>query len=233
MSKVKDKTYVVIQSFMVNELDLKGNELIIYAIIYGFSQAENQTFSGSLQYLADWTNCTKQGVIKILKSLVDKGFIVKKENVINSVKFCEYYSTKFNTSSNKVEYPIKQSLPNNIEYNIEYNIDKENNKKKFENEFETLWELYPRKVSKKDALKYYIRARKKGVDYETIKNGIDNYNQYIKQNGVKKEYIKHGSTWFNQECWNDEYEISEYAKINGAALRAKYNDFEKKINNFD
>ena len=126
MSKIKDKTYVVIQSFMVNELDLKGNELIIYAIIYGFSQAENQTFSGSLQYLADWTNCTKQGVVKNLKSLVDKGFIAKKENVINSVKFCEYYATKFNAPLNKVEWGIKQSLPNNIEDNIEDNINNNN-----------------------------------------------------------------------------------------------------------
>lgn len=209
MSKIKDKTYVVIQSFMVNELDLKGNELIIYAIIYGFSQAENQTFSGSLQYLADWTNCTKQGVVKNLKSLVDKGFIAKKENVINSVKFCEYYATKFNAPLNKVEWGIKQSLPNNIEDNIEYNIDKENNKKKVEEEFETLWELYPRKVSKKEALKCYIRARKNGVDYDTVKRGIENYNQFIRQNGVKKEYIKHGSTWFNQECWNDEYNIKK------------------------
>ena len=225
MSKVKDKTYVVIQSFMVNELDLKGNELIIYAIIYGFSQAENQTFSGSLQYLADWTNCTKQGVIKILKSLVDKGFIVKKENVINSVKFCEYYSTKFNTLLNKVEYPIKQSLPNNIEYNIDNNIDKENNKKKFEKEFETLWKMYPRKISKKEALKCYIRARKNGVDYDIVKRGIENYNQFIRQNGVKKEYIKHGSTWFNQECWNDEYTKE---------LKTSYSidDIKKKINDF-
>ena len=65
------------------------------------------------------------------------------------------------------------------------------------------------------------------------KRGIENYNQFIRQNGVKKEYIKHGSTWFNQECWNDDYETLEYAKIYGAAMRAKYNDFERKINNFD
>lgn len=121
-NKVNRDNYIVVQGWMVTELGLKGNELIIYALIYGFSQAENQVFSGSLQYLADWTNCTKQGVIKTLKSLIEKGYIVKNEKLINSVKFCEYYATKFNGVLNKVEYPIKQSLPNNIKNNIEDNI---------------------------------------------------------------------------------------------------------------
>ena len=43
-NKVKDGNYYVIQSFMVNELHLKGLERDVYAIIYGFSQSENQRF---------------------------------------------------------------------------------------------------------------------------------------------------------------------------------------------
>ena len=131
-SKVKRENYITIQGFMLTDLKLKGNELLIYACIYGFSQAENQVFKGSLQYLSDWTNSTKQGVIKCLKSLEEKGYIVKKENYVNGVKFCEYYATEFNTLLNKVEGgiqqsltpPIQQSLPNNIGFNnTSNNID--------------------------------------------------------------------------------------------------------------
>lgn len=121
MEKIKNENYILIQGWMINELQLKGNELLIYAIIYGFTQTENQLFSGSLQYLAEWTNSTKQGVIKCLKSLIDKEYIGKNEKYINNVKFCEYYTTKFNRVLNKVEQGIKQSLPNNIDYNIEDN----------------------------------------------------------------------------------------------------------------
>lgn len=128
-NKVKRENYITIQGFMLTDLKLKGNELLIYACIYGFSQAENQVFNGSLQYLADWTNSTKQGVIKCLKSLEEKQFIFKKENFINGVKFCEYYTTKFNTPLNNVDRgiqqslipPVKQSLPNNISNNNIYN----------------------------------------------------------------------------------------------------------------
>lgn len=138
-SKVNRDNYIVIQGWMLADLKLKGNELIVYACIYGFSQAENQVFNGSLQYLADWTNSTKQGVIKNLKSLEEKGYIVKNEKYINGVKFCEYYATKFNRELNKVEEGIKQSLtggskqslPNNISFDNSTNntVNKKDRKK--------------------------------------------------------------------------------------------------------
>lgn len=123
MSKIQNENFVCIQGWMVNDLGLKGNALLIYAIIYGFSQAEGQTFNGSLQYLADWTNSTKQGVIKAIKKLLDDGLINKNEKFVNNVKFVEYYVTKFDKQLNKVERGIKQSLPNNKEDNITNNID--------------------------------------------------------------------------------------------------------------
>lgn len=209
MSKVKDETYIVIQSFMVNELNLKGNELIIYAIIYGFSQAENQTFSGSLQYLADWTNCTKQGVIKILKSLVDKGFIVKKENVINNVKFCEYYSTKFNTLLNKVEYPIKQSLPNNINNNINNNIFI---KKKNYGEFENVL------LTDKEYQKLIDKHGKSVVD-----DYIEKVSGYCQSSGKKyKDYYATVQNWLRKDKPNTKSSASY-----------SIDDIKKNINNFD
>lgn len=121
-SKVNRENYIALQGWMLTDLKLKGNELIIYACIYGFSQAENQVFNGSLKYLADWTNSSKQGVMKCLKSLEEKGYIVKKENYINGVKFCEYYTTKLNTLCNKVEYPIQQCLTEGIKQSLTNNI---------------------------------------------------------------------------------------------------------------
>lgn len=127
---VKENTYINIQAFMVNDLHLKGNELLIYAIIFGFSQDEESEFTGSLQYLADWTQSTKQGVMKALQSLCEKQLILKNVEYKNNIRFCTY---KTSTVLNKVEQGmkqsltgyetkfnggIKQSLPNNINNNI-------------------------------------------------------------------------------------------------------------------
>lgn len=125
-SKVKNEQYIHISGWMVNELELKGNELLVYAIIYGFSQAENQVFNGSLKYLADWTNSTKQGVIRCLKSLTEKGFIKKEDEYINGVKFCKYYATELNTLLNKVAQGMQQSLIGGGKQSLPNIIDKDN-----------------------------------------------------------------------------------------------------------
>ena len=103
MSYVNKNNYILIQGFMIKDLKLKGNELLIYAIIYGFSQLEGQVFSGSLQYLADWTNSTRRGIIKNLKSLLDKGYIQKEIKTINGVKKTTYWVV------NKVHFNSEQS----------------------------------------------------------------------------------------------------------------------------
>lgn len=111
---MKENTYFVVQSWM-SDMGLKGNDLIIYAIIYGFSQDGESRFTGSLQYLADWCNATKAGVQKNLKNLIDMGLIEKHESFKNNIKFCEYSCIPYN----KVAHPMQQSCINNIEYNIE------------------------------------------------------------------------------------------------------------------
>ena len=118
-STINRDNFISIQGWMRTELKLTGNDLLVYAIIYGFSQTKNQKYTGSLQYLADWCGATKQGVLKNLKNLLELGLIIKEENIVNNVKFVEYRSTEFNTPLNIVEYPIKHSLTNNIENNIE------------------------------------------------------------------------------------------------------------------
>lgn len=112
---MKDSTYLVIQSWMVTDLKLSGNDLLVYAVIYGFSQDGESRFTGSLQYLADWCNATKAGVQKNLKNLIDAGLIEKYESFKNSIKFCEYSCTPYN----KVAHPMQQSCINNIVDNIE------------------------------------------------------------------------------------------------------------------
>ena len=90
LSALRDDNYFVVHGWMINKLGLKGTELELYSIIYGFSQAEGQKFHGGLQYLADWTNVSKRNVIVRLQSLVEKGLLVKEDVFTNGVKTCEY-----------------------------------------------------------------------------------------------------------------------------------------------
>lgn len=90
MAKIKNENFIAIQGFMVKELGLSGNELIAYALIYGFSQDNESEFKGSLNYVAEWLNCSKTTAFNLLNKLADDGFIKKTEKTINGVKFCNY-----------------------------------------------------------------------------------------------------------------------------------------------
>lgn len=174
-SKVKPEQYITIQGWMLTELELKGNELLIYACIYGFSQADGQVFNGSLQYLADWTNSTKQGVLRALKNLTDKGLVVKTDKVINGVKFCEYNATKFNGVLNKVDNGIKQSLTGGIQQSLTNNIAKDT----LVNNIEYIVEYLNQKAgtnyrANTKATKQHINARlAEGFTVEDCKRVID------------------------------------------------------------
>ena len=72
-------------------------------------------------------------------------------------------------------------------------------------EFETIWSLYPRRLGKLKAYKAYIQARKKGASYKKIEAGIKDYITFIDQNKMDINFVKHGSSWFQNQCWDDDY----------------------------
>lgn len=82
--------YIVILPWMREELDLKGNELLVYALIHGFSQEEQGCFFGSLDYISRMCGCGRNTTIRTLKSLVEQGLLHKKEYIENNVKECRY-----------------------------------------------------------------------------------------------------------------------------------------------
>lgn len=86
---VKNENFITIQGWMT-KLNISGNELITYAIIYGFSQDEHSVFCGSASYIAKWIGIDKRNVLEILKRLAEKGLIEKIEKTVNNVKLCDY-----------------------------------------------------------------------------------------------------------------------------------------------
>ena len=114
---MKKNDYIVIQAYMVSELKLSGNRLIVYALINGFSKDGNHEFHGSVNYIREWTNITKNTVLSTLKSLVDDGLVEKREYIENNVKFCAYKTTGAKNEP-VVQLPLfddgAKNEPNNI-----------------------------------------------------------------------------------------------------------------------
>lgn len=65
----------IVHSWMLTSLELKGNELIAYAIIYKYSDIKGQKFIVSIRKLAEIMNVSKNTAQAVLDSLIKKGFI--------------------------------------------------------------------------------------------------------------------------------------------------------------
>ena len=180
---IKDRNYITIQGWMRTELDLKGNDLLVYALIYGFCQSENQKFSGSLQYIADWCGATKQGIMKNLQNLISKGLIAKESNYLHGVNIVEYYTTEFNGA-------IKHSLINNN------SIDKLDNKditimnnSNMENDF--LGQL--KQKTKRKSL--YEKCYDHILEFTNNVGLIEALNDYLKMRLQMKEKPLYENSW--------------------------------------
>ena len=84
---IKEENYIVIQGWMRSEMGLSGAALMVYAVIYGFSQTGNCYYSGSIDYLAEWAGVQRRQVMRILKELTESGYIEKNEAGYNRFRY--------------------------------------------------------------------------------------------------------------------------------------------------
>lgn len=134
---MNDNNYIVIQGWMCNSLKLSGNELLVYAMIYGFSQDGESEFCGSRAYIANTLNISKPTVDKALKALCGKGLIIKHQMIINDVQINRYKVSlqevkKLYRGSQKTLPPTQETLQGGgketLPYNTNINNSNNNNK---------------------------------------------------------------------------------------------------------
>jgi hypothetical protein len=197
--------YIVIQGWMVNELKLTGSSLITFALIYGFSQDNTSEFTGSINYVCKWLNCSRPTAMKALKELCEKGLIIKSDLVVNGVTFNRYkislevVKKLYMGGKETLHGGSKETLLNNtIINNTNNNIDIVMPKSDLELTFNSYLEM--RKKIKKPATPHAIDLIKKKLVQMThnnqklmcellnqsiVNNWVDIYP--LKENFVKKE----------------------------------------------
>jgi len=235
------ENYLVIQGWMVTELKLSSNNLLTYALIYGFSQDGENEFTGSINYLCKWLNCSRPTAIKSLKFLIENNLIIKNENIINGVVFNRYKISlwvvkKLNMGSKETLLGgSKETLPNNTTINnTNNNIDER--KLKFAETIKPFLDLY----GKETLL---------GGSKETLPNNttINNTNNNIDERKLKfAETIKPFLDLYGKETCRDFYnywtepnksntklnfELQKTWDVKRRLERWVKNDFNKKNNN--
>lgn len=207
-----------------NESSIKSalNELKKFGYLVVTKKLPNETATGRIEYVYDIyeqphnkqplekQGQEKQGIenLPLENQTVESQAVEKQGQLITN----ELITNKSNT---------KQLNTNELITNNKNSVSHA----QLEKEFNIIWEAYPRKQGKANAFKAYEKARKKGTEYQTVLDGVYSYLTYIHVNKVEDRYIKQGSTWFNQQCWNDDYSIKREATTADLAETMDFSEF--------
>ena len=129
---MENNNYYQVSGWMRNELNLAGYELITFAIIYGFTQANDQWYTGSLKYLQEWLGVSKPTAMKALEGLTEKGLIEKHSETRSNVTLNKYRVNlgavkNLYRGSNIFTGGGKESLPGGGKESLPYNNTIDNN----------------------------------------------------------------------------------------------------------
>lgn len=201
--------------------DIK-NELGLLLIISSLCAEKGYCYASN-KYLAEIFDTNEITVSRKIKLLESKNYIsieyekrgcqvISRKLRLTKMLIDDYQNCKSTINKNVKENIISN---NNINNNI---IRKNYNKKEIENDnlenkFNKFWKEYPKKVSKENARKWFIKNKPNDELFNKMIKSLERFKElddWKKQNG---KYIPYPSTWLNQKRWEDEFETDE-EKIN-------------------
>ena len=87
---MENNRFIVVMGWMMTSLGLSGNDLLCYALIYGYSQDRQGAYFGSLSHTAETLNISRRAAVDVLERLVTRGVIKRKHVVMDGVQRCMY-----------------------------------------------------------------------------------------------------------------------------------------------
>lgn len=200
--------YAIIPSKVRYDKKLRANEKLLYGEITALSSKDGECWASNT-YFANLYNVTPQAISKWIADLENQGYISttlvydhnKKEVEKRIIKLLEV-STNIDRVSTNVYGGYQQKFKeNNTSNNNICSSDDE-----LASNFDKIWQIYPRKDGKNTAFNHY-KAWLKGKKYagRTIKLtnkqmwlATKKYADLTVENQTERQYIKMGSTFFNE-----------------------------------
>ena len=217
--------HIVLNKALVKELGLV-NAMLLSCFLDKVKIRGADNIVYLLAEMAEDCACTTRTIQNHLEELIEKGLISRRlssqagrnylyainyqaiANLIQNSKF--FNAQKITNTQQNQNTPIneqKQAIkPQTIN---RAGIDKAN---EIQRDFEALWKLYPKKVSKQQAFKAYIKARTgyrstigkyDAVSGEEIVAGLRAFIESSKEKNTEMKYIPHLATWLNNRRWED------------------------------
>ena len=207
-----EDNFYIINSWMIDELNLSGIELQVFAIIWSLSRGEKQMYIAGNAHLVRMTKKSEPTIIAALKKLCEKKLIEKIPVVVNKVERNYYKAINQGTKESLGGYlknlsgGTKEILaPNNKEIYKENNkenkrLSNDNPKVEFSKEFEYFWNLYDYKKGKQKA---YAKWNK--LSDADKQKAIDAIPAYKEDCARYKRDMQHPATYLYNHTFEDDF----------------------------
>ena len=193
---------IVVRDWMMLELKLSGNELLVYAMIYNFSSEGGENcFYESFNTLGKFINISRSTSINVLQSLLKKGLIYKKDRERQS---SQYWAdlTKLNMVE-KLHQPSVDNTPDSVNITLPPSVEITPNSKVFNNKYNNKEKENASIVFFEEVFKFYKTlttvGSHKGQAGERFKRLSDVKQQklfeYLKEYSGRRQKIEAAKGW--------------------------------------
>ena len=234
-SELFSKGYGFIPKIVMIDTDLTVEAKAIYGYLASYSGAGMSSYP-STKLILNHLNMSRDRYFKHRKQLIEKGYITIKKERKNG-DFCNNIyilnseptactrnattrnattrnattrnATTRNATTNSISSNNNSINSNSLNIKPSNGVEQKETSKESElkERFEAIWKLYPNKKGKRRAYPSYKAAIKEGTTDEQIITGIEAYIEECRKNKTSKDYMMHGSTFFYQRRWEDDYNI--------------------------
>ena len=182
--------YAIIPANVRYDKDLPPNAKLLYGEITALSNEQGYCWATN-SYFANLYNVTNRAISRWIAQLMEKGYISSVVTYKNGTK--EIDSRKLYIGNTPIDKNVHTPMDKNVQDN-NTNINNTNINIYSSNDAQDIWELYPNKKGKAQAMKKIpklLEALGKDVLAECVKK----YSAEVK--GKDKQFILNGSTFFN------------------------------------
>lgn len=210
--KVREDNYFAVQGWMVTELKLKGNALMLYAIIYGFSQTTNTAFTGSVDYLCEWLGgVSRPTVINTLDNLVKQELLTKSSTTKGALIYNSYTAlrpSKKILSDTSKNFLLNKDSKDNIEKSISKEMEGKAPKKK---SYSTILEDPVNKFVKEALSKFIQYCR--GKNYTPKVTTVEKFASTLRDNAGEDPVVALAIVDQSiDKGWKDLYPLKNYGR---------------------
>ena len=232
--------YTVMSNYHLRDMNMSLKAIGLLSKILSLPPEWDYTIEGLAAICKDGVTAVKTA----LRELKDCGYLVVTKKMPNETKSGRIeYIYDIYEQPQAIQEEEKQEVENlpleilSAENRQQLNTDisskevssKEKVNTDYKAEFEDIWKLYPNKKGKGNAMGDYIRARKAGTTLTEVITGLQAYIEYIRLEKIPEKYVKHGSTWFHQHCWDDDYTIHRKLTTQDIAQAYDFSNFMEDV----